>query len=85
MLIFERYFTKLEFTMDEEKNKLASSYIKYSSIAFQMLATIGIMTFIGYKMDSYRESNQPIFTALFGLLGVVISLVQIIRSLKKDK
>ena len=71
--------------MDEEKNKLASSYIKYSSIAFQMLATIGIMTFIGYKIDSYRESNQPIFTALFGLLGVVISLVQIIRSLKKDK
>lgn len=63
----------------------ASNFIKYSGIAFQMMATIGIMTFIGYQIDENRGSKQQIFTAIFALTGVVISLVQIVRSLNKNK
>ena len=65
--------------------KEARNFVKYSGIAFQMLATIGIMTFVGYKIDENRESKQQIFTAIFGLVGVIVSLVQIVRSLNKNK
>jgi F0F1-type ATP synthase assembly protein I len=68
---------------ENNNRKEASNFARYSGIAFQMLAIIGIMTFIGYKIDESRESKQQIFTALFGLVGVVISLIQVVRSLNK--
>ena len=74
-------------TEPEENNEIieASNFIKYTGVAFQMLATIGIMTLIGYQIDENRESKQPLFTAIFGLIGVIISLVQVVRSLTKNK
>ncbi|MBY0543324.1 MAG: AtpZ/AtpI family protein [Sphingobacteriaceae bacterium] len=73
---------------EPEKNnqiKEASNFAKYTGVAFQMLATIGLMAFIGYKIDENRGSKQQIFTAIFGLIGVIVSLVQVVRSLNKDK
>lgn len=71
--------------MPNPNDKQTPSYIKYSGLAFQMLATIGLMTFIGYKIDENRESKQQIFTAIFGLAGVIISLIQVVKSLSKNK
>lgn len=68
---------------ENNNRKDATNFARYSGIAFQMLAIIGIMTFIGYKIDENRESKQQIFTAIFGLVGVVISLIQVVRSLNK--
>ena len=68
---------------ENKQKKDASNFAKYSGIAFQMLATIGAMTFIGYKIDEYKQSKQPIFTAIFGLIGVIVSLIQVVRSLNK--
>ena len=70
---------------ENKQIKNASNFAKYTGVAFQMLGTIGIMTFIGYKIDENRASEIPIFTAVFGLVGVIISLIQIIRSLTKNK
>lgn len=74
-------------TEPEENNQIkeASNFAKYTGVAFQMLATIGVMAFIGYKIDENRGSKQQIFTAIFGLIGVIVSLVQVVRSLNKDK
>ena len=74
-------------TESEENNQIkgASNFAKYTGVAFQMLATIGLMAFIGYKIDENRGSKQQIFTAIFGLIGVIVSLVQVVRSLNKDK
>lgn len=66
------------------KNKGVNAYVKYSAVGFQMLATIGVFTYIGYKVDEYRKSDQPIFTALISLIGVVISLYQVIRQVNKN-
>lgn len=78
------YHIMTDFKGNNER-KGAANFARYSGIAFQMLATIGIMTFIGYKIDENRESKQQIFTAIFGLVGVVISLIQVVRSLNKDR
>ncbi|MDQ7947368.1 MAG: AtpZ/AtpI family protein [Pedobacter sp.] len=67
---------------ENEGKKQLGNFAKYSAIGFQLLATIGIFAFIGYQIDAHRGSKQPIFTALLGVVGVVGSLVQIIRSLK---
>lgn len=68
----------------EEKRKNANNFARYSSISFQMLATIGVFAFAGYKIDEYRGSRTPIFTALLSLLGVVISLYQVVKQLNKN-
>lgn len=64
--------------------KLATNFAKYTGIAFQMLATIGLFCFIGYKIDQNRDNSKMIFTAIFGLVGVIISLISVIRSLNKN-
>ena len=71
---------------EQQNTKEATNFAKYTGIAFQMLATIGVFAFIGHKIDEGRKSEKPIFTALLGLLGVIVSLFQVVRSLnKKDK
>ncbi|KIO78028.1 hypothetical protein TH53_06270 [Pedobacter lusitanus] len=67
--------------IEPQKNKKATNFIRYTGIGFQMLATIGVFAFAGYKIDGYRNSEKLIFTALLGLLGVIVSLYQIIRQL----
>ncbi len=68
---------------DNQPKKQATNFAKYSGIAFQMLATIGLFSFIGYKIDEHRESDKFIFTAILGLVGVIISLISVVRSLNK--
>ncbi|MEO5910723.1 MAG: AtpZ/AtpI family protein [Pelobium sp.] len=67
---------------EKEKLSAPNSYIKYSSLGFQMIAIIGMFTFAGYKIDEYNQSKNPIFTALLSLFGVIIALYTIFRALK---
>lgn len=77
--------------IDEDKRKkLAtdrglSKFLYFSGMGFQMVAVIGLFVFIGYKIDESKNSDKPIFTAVFGLLGVGISLYSAIKSIIKNK
>ena len=68
-----------------EEKKSINNFAKYTTISFQMLATIGLFAFIGYKIDGYKQSKTPIFTAVFSLAGVVISLYQVVKQLNKNQ
>lgn len=68
-----------------EKKKNLNNFAKYSGIAFQMLATIGVFTFAGYKIDAYRHSKTPLFTAILSIVGVVLSLYQVVKQLNKNE
>lgn len=70
---------------DKQKDKKPANFIKYSGMGFQMLATIGVFAFAGYKIDEYRNSPKPIFTALLGVLGVIVSLYQVVRQLNSKE
>lgn len=70
--------------MDDKKRDV-NNFAKYSSISFQMLATIGVFAFIGYKLDEYQHTKTPIFTAIFSLIGVIISLYQVVKLLNKKE
>ncbi|MFD0939845.1 AtpZ/AtpI family protein [Pedobacter boryungensis] len=68
---------------NNDEGKQVSNFAKYTGIAFQMLATIGVFAFVGYKIDEHSGSTKSIYTAMLGLLGVIISLYMVIRSLTK--
>ena len=63
-------------------DKPMNSYAKYSGLAFQMIAIIGIFTFIGYKIDDSAGHTIKWVTAILSLVGVFISLFIVIRSIK---
>jgi hypothetical protein len=67
---------------DNENNK-TGSFIRYSGIGFQMLATIGLFAFVGHKLDENQHNNKPILTAILSVLGVFIALYQVIKQLNK--
>ncbi|OGX81134.1 hypothetical protein BEN49_15995 [Hymenobacter coccineus] len=54
---------------------------KYSGIAFQMLATIGLSAWAGTWLDGHYRTQTPWFTIGLMLAGVLLALYQVIRSL----
>lgn len=62
-----------------KKQKQFNSYIKYSGLAFQMMAIIGIFVFIGYKLDEWYDKTTPVNLIIFSLIGIGISLYQVIK------
>ncbi len=73
----------MENQKEENNIKKVNNAVKYSAIGFQMIATIGLFTFIGYKIDQKRQSKTNIVTAFFALVGVGIALYQVIRQVTK--
>jgi len=59
-----------------------SSYAKYSSMGFQMIAIIGGFTYGGYKIDQAYHHTTQWATATLALVGVFISLFIIIKAVK---
>ncbi|RLD19979.1 MAG: ATPase F0F1 [Bacteroidetes bacterium] len=57
-----------------KKSKPLKNFVKFSGLAFQLFAVIGIGTWFGYWLDSRMQLQVPIFT----LLGAVLSLSAVI-------
>ena len=64
-------------------NKPTNDYIKYTGIAFQMIAIIGVLTFVGYEIDKRSAHQTPWVTAMLSLAGVFIALYLVIKSVKE--
>ena len=69
----------------EDDRKQISNAAKFSGIGFQMIAIIGLFTYIGYKIDHSANHSVKWVTAIFSLTGVFISLYVVIRSVKNDQ
>ena len=68
---------------NQGKKQLFDGYIKYSGMAIQMIAMIGIFSFIGYKADQYFGLEKPLITLAGLLFGTGGSIFLIIRQLKE--
>ncbi len=62
-----------------KKNNSLNSYAKYSSIAFQMFAIIGIGSFIGVKIDEYYGDVNKLWTIILSLSSTIIAVIFVIR------
>lgn len=65
-----------------DAGKAINAYAKYSAMGFQMIAIIGVFTFVGYKIDESANHPTKWVTALLSLVGVFISLYIVIKSIK---
>lgn len=70
---------------NEEQRNQPKNFIKYSGMAFQMLATIGLSAWAGIKLDEYYKVKNHWFTISLLLLGVVGSIYFVVRSLLKNE
>ncbi len=64
------------------KNSL-NDYVKYSSIAFQMIFIILLGVFAGVKLDEFLTNGKPIFTLIFSLLSVLLAIFYVIKDFIK--
>ncbi len=73
--------------MDDKKDNSGNSFlnpeiVKYLGLGTQLAATVTIMFFLGYWLDS-KFDITPILTITFSLLGVVVGMYQFIKSVTK--
>jgi hypothetical protein len=58
-----------------------TSFVQFSGIAFQMLATIGLGVWAGMKLDAWQQNHRPIWTIVLSLTAIGASLYLFIRQL----
>ncbi|MBE7175351.1 MAG: AtpZ/AtpI family protein [Mucilaginibacter polytrichastri] len=68
---------------NERRNALAG-YAKYTTMGFQMIGIIGVLTYAGYRIDEAYAHPVKWVTAVLSLAGVCISLYLVFRSLKSS-
>jgi hypothetical protein len=68
---------------NQKNKKKIDTFIRYSSLGFEMMAIIGLGTFLGYKIDQWMDNEFKGFT--FGLMvfSVIVSVIYALRNLLK--
>ncbi|HHC80258.1 MAG TPA: AtpZ/AtpI family protein [Flavobacteriia bacterium] len=75
--------------MSKKQKKQLNKYTRFSGIAFQMVVTIGVGTYIGIKLDEKYPNKNNLFTVAFSLVFILLSLYSVIKQVtnisnKKD-
>lgn len=68
----------------KNRKKGFDSFIRYSSLGFEMMVIIGMGTFLGYKIDQWMENEFKGFTLGLMTLSVVGAIFYGIRNLLKN-
>ena len=72
--------------MEKDKKdfkKSGADFARYSGLAFEMMAIIGIFTFAGYKTDQWLGNQFKGFTLGFMVVSVILAIFYGIRGLLK--
>ena len=72
-----------ELSPPNNKPSQYNSYLKYSGLAFQLLAAIVIFGWIGHKLDQWLNLRYTFMIAL-GLLGFAASMYRVYKSMNQS-
>lgn len=61
-----------------------NNYLRYSGLGLQLLLTIAVCGWLGYKLDQYVGNKYPLFMLLLGFLGFVGIMYKIYRSINRQ-
>lgn len=75
MILLRQKMTKKS---DKGENPL-STYAKYSSLAFQMLAIILLGVWGGRKADQWLNLTYPVFTAVLSVVSVLLAVYYAVK------
>ncbi|GAB4187463.1 MAG: hypothetical protein OHK0057_04870 [Thermoflexibacter sp.] len=70
--------------MKTKKQPTYNAFIKYSSLASQMVVTLLIAAWGGRKLDEWLETSKPYMTMVCMLWAIIGTIVWLIKSLNKD-
>ncbi|HET6560161.1 MAG TPA: AtpZ/AtpI family protein [Prolixibacteraceae bacterium] len=62
-----------------KKKKKLDDFIRYSNLAFEMIAIMGVGVFAGIKIDQWLEMRFPAFTLGLMILSVAGAIYHVIR------
>jgi len=68
----------------KKKKKQLNNYLRFSGLGFQMLAIIGICTWLGHYVDSNQTREFPLFTVILSLFGVGASLYLVFKEVNNS-
>ena len=74
----------LEEPSRNQKQKPFNNYLKYSGLAVQLLAAIGIFGFLGYKIDQWLNLKFPAFLLALGFLAFAGMMYQLYKTINKE-
>ncbi len=60
-------------------------YAKYSGLAFQMIASIGLFVWLGTYLDKKMETAQPYWTLGLTTMAVIASMISVIKNFLPKK
>ena len=60
------------------------SYVKYSNVAFQLIATVLICFFVGKILDDYMTNATPWLTITLSTLGIFATIFLLIKNLSDE-
>ena len=64
---------------NQKLKKQLNNYARFSGIAIQMFAIIGIGTFLGVKLDEKFPNKNNLYTIILSLTSVIIAIIFIIK------
>lgn len=67
----------------QNKRKGFDAFIRYSSLGFEMMAIIGLGTFLGFKIDQWMGNEFKAFTFALMIISVIASILFGARNLLK--
>ncbi|MBK0404282.1 AtpZ/AtpI family protein [Adhaeribacter sp. BT258] len=70
--------------LKENTKKSANAFVRYSGMAFQMIAVLLLAAYSGQWLDDHFQNKQPWFTLVLLLIGVTASMYLIIKTVTKN-
>ena len=63
----------------QKQKKQLHKYARFSGIAFQMFAIIGIGSFAGVKLDERFPNKYSLYTVFLSLFSVILAIFIVVR------
>ena len=72
-------------TSGKKIHNAANQYLKYSGMAFQMMAIAGVFAYGGIRLDRWLAWKFPLFTVTLTIGGVCLALYSSLREFIRKK
>ena len=69
----------------QKRKKSQHSFIIYSQLAFQMLVVIVVGVFLGLKLDEIYPNKYSLFTLIFAIFSILLSIYYTIIQATKNE
>jgi hypothetical protein len=63
----------------QKPKKQFDHFIRYSSLAFEMMVIMGAGAWLGVKLDQWLNMSFPVFTLCLMILSVIGAIYHVIR------